>query len=48
MVTAYALNHDRKRFMDAGADGYVSKPISPLALQEEIKRLVRLKSLAAA
>lgn len=48
MVTAYALNHDRQRFMDAGADGYVSKPISPLAFQAEINRLVQLKSLAAA
>ena len=48
MVTAYALNFDRERFMDAGANGYVSKPISPTALQQEINRLAPFKTLAAA
>lgn len=48
MVTAYALNFDRERFMDAGANGYVAKPISPSALQEEINRLAQVKALAAA
>jgi CheY-like chemotaxis protein len=40
MVTAYAMNFDRQRFLDAGADGYVSKPIEAAALQAEINRLV--------
>jgi CheY-like chemotaxis protein len=40
MVTAYAMNFDRQRFLDAGADGYVSKPIEATALQAEINRLV--------
>ena len=40
MVTAYAMNFDRQRFLDAGADGYVSKPIEATALQDEINRLV--------
>ena len=39
MVTAYAMNFDRQRFLDAGADGYVSKPIEATALQAEINRL---------
>ena len=40
MVTAYAMNFDRQRFLDAGADGYVSKPIEATVLQAEINRLV--------
>lgn len=44
MVTAYAMNMDRQRFLDAGADGYVSKPIDAQFLQAEMARLVpRLK-----
>ena len=40
MVTAYAMSFDRQRFLDAGADGYVSKPIDAHALQAEIHRLL--------
>ena len=40
MVTAYAMSFDRQRFLDAGADGYVSKPIDAQALQAEIHRLL--------
>jgi len=40
MVTAYAMSFDRQRFLDAGADGYVSKPIDAPALQAEIHRLL--------
>ena len=40
MVTAYAMSFDRQRFLEAGADGYVSKPIDALALQAEIHRLL--------
>jgi CheY-like chemotaxis protein len=38
MVTAHAMIGDRERFMAAGADGYVSKPISETALYKEINR----------
>lgn len=49
MVTAYAMNFDRQRFLNAGADGYVSKPIEASALQAEINQLVAgLPSSAAA
>ena len=38
MVTAHAMTGDRERFIAAGADGYVSKPMSELSLRKEINR----------
>ena len=40
MVTAHAMTGDRERFMAAGADGYVSKPMSQAVLQKEILRVL--------
>ena len=40
MVTAHAMTGDRERFLAAGADGYVSKPLSQAVLQQEIERVV--------
>ena len=40
MVTAHAMTGDRERFLAAGANGYVSKPIGFEALEDEIQRLV--------
>lgn len=40
MVTAHAMTGDRERFLAAGADGYVSKPMSQMALEREIGRVV--------
>ncbi len=37
-VTAHAMSGDAERFMAAGADGYVSKPISREALSREMAR----------
>ena len=39
MVTAHAMTGDRERFLAAGANGYVSKPIGFEALEDEIQRL---------
>ena len=39
MVTAHAMTGDRERFMAAGADGYVSKPLAQAALCREISRV---------
>ena len=39
-VTANALKGDRERFLEAGMNGYVSKPISVEALKSEIQRLL--------
>ena len=41
MVTAHTMTGDRERFLGAGADGYVSKPIGYEALDDEIQRLAR-------
>ena len=34
--TAHAMAEDRKRFLDAGADGYLTKPFSPEQLHAVI------------
>jgi CheY-like chemotaxis protein len=39
MVTAHAMTGDRERFLAAGADGYVSKPISAALLAQEMARV---------
>ena len=40
MVTAHAMTGDKERFIAAGADGYVSKPMSLAELQKEISRVI--------
>jgi signal transduction histidine kinase/ActR/RegA family two-component response regulator len=44
MVTAHAMTGDRERFLAAGADGYVSKPMSEMSLRKEIERACHRKS----
>jgi CheY-like chemotaxis protein len=45
MVTAHAMTGDKERFIAAGADGYVSKPMSQLTLKKEIEvTLARLNA----
>lgn len=39
-ATAYAMRGDSERVLKAGFDGYVSKPIDPVALRKEIDRLI--------
>ena len=38
-VTAYAMQGDREKILTSGFDGYLSKPINPSALQQELERL---------
>ncbi len=40
-MTAHAMKGDRERCIDAGMDGYVSKPISSPQLEEAIASALR-------
>jgi len=46
-VTAYAMAGDRERYISAGMDGYISKPFKIEELVNEIRRVVRRKSIAS-
>ncbi len=37
-LTAFAMQGDRERAIDAGFDGYITKPVNIVALRQEIKR----------
>jgi len=39
-VTAYAMRGDREKVLQAGFDGYLSKPVNPVALHQELDRLL--------
>ena len=39
-VTAYAMQGDREKILNANFDGYLSKPVNALALAEELERLL--------
>jgi two-component system, sensor histidine kinase and response regulator len=46
-MTAHALKGDRKKCLEAGMDGYVSKPIHVEVLRAEIERCARTKGQEA-
>ena len=39
-LTAFAMQGDRDRALDAGFDGYITKPVEIAALRQEIKRFL--------
>ena len=39
-VTSYAMAGDRERILEAGADGYIEKPIDPEKFVEQIKKYI--------
>ena len=39
-LTAHAMAGDRERALEAGCDGYLSKPISPKAVATEVERVL--------
>ena len=41
-LTAHAMRGDEERARGAGCDGYLSKPISPKRVVEEVKRILRI------
>jgi CheY-like chemotaxis protein len=47
-VTAYAMQGDRERILNSGFDGYLSKPVNPASLTEELERLLAKKGIHSA
>ncbi|HSS99777.1 MAG TPA: response regulator [Terriglobales bacterium] len=44
-VTAYAMQGDQEKTMEAGFDGYLSKPISAALLEKELNRFLSKNDL---
>lgn len=42
-LTAHAMEGDREEFLNAGMDGYQSKPVDPETLQQAINDVIRVK-----
>jgi len=40
-MTSYAMTGDRERFLNAGCDGYVEKPIDPALVIDQIHQAIR-------
>jgi CheY-like chemotaxis protein len=47
-VTAYAMQGDKERVLSSGFDGYLSKPINPTLLFQEMERLLSMKAKGTA
>ena len=39
-LTAHAMAPDRQKAVEAGCDGYLSKPIAPQAVADEVRRFI--------
>jgi CheY-like chemotaxis protein len=46
-VTAYAMRGDREKILSSGFDGYLSKPLNPSSLAEELDRLLAKRTHSA-
>jgi CheY-like chemotaxis protein len=46
-VTAYAMRGDQERILSSGFDGYLSKPVNPSSLTQELDRVLGRGSQAA-
>jgi CheY-like chemotaxis protein len=44
-VTAYAMRGDQERILSSGFDGYLSKPVNPSCLDEELDRVLTSQGL---
>jgi two-component system, cell cycle response regulator DivK len=43
-ISAHAMPHHKARALDAGCIGYITKPIEPRAVVEEVERILRAAS----
>lgn len=41
-ITAYAMKDDRDRILAAGFSGYVAKPIDPMTLMTELRKMMSM------
>ena len=39
-VTSYAMAGDREKLLESGCDGYIEKPIDPLAVMSQIQEVI--------
>lgn len=39
-MTSYAMAGDREKLLAAGCDGYIEKPIDPLSVMDQIKKVI--------
>ena len=39
-VTSYAMSGDRERLLAAGCNGYIEKPVNPMLVIDQIKRII--------
>jgi two-component system, cell cycle response regulator DivK len=39
-VTSYAMSGDRERLLEAGCNGYIEKPIDPIHIMKQIRKVI--------
>lgn len=44
-ITSYAMAGDREKILSAGCNGYFEKPINPLTLMNDIKKIINSMEL---
>ena len=39
-ITSYAMSGDRERMIEAGCNGYIEKPIDPVNIMNQIRKVI--------